>query len=1528
DRRERDALVATPSVHLDGSERCIHELFEAHARRAPEQIAVICETEQRTYRELDRDATRLAHRLVALGVGPGLVVGLHLARSIEFVVAMLAVLKAGGAYLPLDPELPHDRLSYMAADAHAVVVLSNGDLSGPWKTVRVDDKEQDAPALLVRARPDDLVYVLYTSGSTGRPKGVLVEHRGLVNYTLGVIQTLRIAPGTSFATVTTLSGDVGNTAIFPALCGGGTLHLISWDRATSARQLGEYLTRHRIDVLKAVPSLAAALIDSEHPEAVLPRQMLILGGEPLPWDLVDRVAALAPRCVVLNSYGPTETTVAALMNDTHGARYGVNVPVGRPLPNQRAYILDASRHLTPPGVVGEMYIGGAGVSRGYVGRPDLTEERFVPDPFVPGARMYRTGDRVRRLPDGSVEFLGRVDTQVKLRGFRIELGEIEATIRTSAHVADAAVVVREDTPGHRYLAAYVVARHGLDIAKLEAALADALPDYMIPSAFVTLSALPLTVNGKLDRRALPTPTMTSGAEYVAPRTAVEEAIATTWRELLGVERVGIRDDFFALGGHSLLATRLVARLRAQFAIDLPVRAIFEAKTIEGLAARSASGAEAPSFTLLPRGAHPPLSFAQQRLWFLAQLDPGSPAYQVAYARRLEALDLVALQRAIEALVSRHEILRTTFPALDGEPYQQVHPPGPWSLDGPQGHSFDLATGPLFRAHVTRVADDAHVLYVTFHHIVTDGASYRVFWSELWAYYDAFVDGRSIELPPLPVQYADYAAWQRSWLKGPELDRQLAFWTERLRGAPDETALPFKGPRPAHQTFGGRTVELTLDLDLARRVRGLARGEGASLFMTFAAGLRALLGRYTGQADILLGTAITNRNTPELEKLIGMFVNTLVLRNELRDDDSFATLLQREKAHALAAYDHQHTPFELVVDALGVERSLSRPPVFQVMYVHQGALTDVRGTSVGTDAATALFDLSIDTWEAGEQLGLSIVYNTDLFEHGLVEQLARHFVRLLDLVTRDPQQSLDTLDILSVDEHARLHAWNATEHPFDGALVPDLVEAQVDRTPDAIAVELEAAHLTFRELDIRANQLAHALRARGAGPDEPILLLLERSLDLPVAMLAIAKAGAAYLPVNPSTPRDRVQRIATDAHVRIVVGHHALAPLVDGLPVHTIWLDRAPLGDQPVTRPRNEIHPDQLAYVLSTSGSTGTPKGVMITHRALANHMRWMLEELAFGPDDVILQRTPYQFDASGWELWAPLMCGARMVIIGPDLHGDPHHLVTTMREKGVTVAQFVPTLLAAILDEESLADTVLTRVFCGGEALSGALVRRFDAPAACELFNLYGPTEATIDATMARVPRDVADEHVSIGRPVANTTTHVLDAAKRPVPAGVTGELFIGGVQLARGYLHRPDLTAERFVDVSGARLYRTGDRVRWNPDGTLAYRGRADDQIKLRGFRIELGEIEATLRALVADAAVVLREDTPGNPQLVAYVVPSDLDIAQLRSALATTLPDYMVPSAFVALTTLPLTPNGKLDRRALPVPDVAFTAYAAPRD
>jgi amino acid adenylation domain-containing protein/non-ribosomal peptide synthase protein (TIGR01720 family) len=1582
------------------TDEAIHELFEAQVDATPERMALVAGMDRLTFRELDRRANRLAHHLRARGVGPESVVGLAVSRSAGMIVGLLGILKAGGAYVPLDPAYPPSRLADILGEARSSVVVTEGRFAASLpegvRVVRLDD---DAAAIVAEsdARPEsavtsqNLAYVLFTSGSTGKPKGVAIEHRQLVSYVRGVMSRLDLADDASYAHVSTFSADLGNTVLFPPLVSGGCLHVIAEELTTNPNALAEYFTHERIDCLKIVPSHLAALLSASHPERILPKKLLVLGGEASTWELVARIEKLAPETRILNHYGPTETTVGVLtyaVEKGHVAPAPI-VPLGRPLPNSRVYVLDAQRQPTPTGVPGEVYIGGDGVARGYLNRPDLTAERFVADPFgAPGQRLYRTGDRARYLPDGSLVFLGRIDLQVKIRGYRIELGEIEAALAADVGVAEAVVLAPDDSPGDRRLVAFVVLRDGAAMSDVKSRLGERLPEYMVPGSFVATATIPLTPNGKIDRRALAAEERPAGVEedgYAAPRNPVEEVLAAIWTDVFDKERIGIHERFSDLGGHSLLAIQIVARARDAFQTQLALRAIFESPTIAGLAERieesirEEEGAVVPPIRHVPREQVLRLSFAQERLWFLDQLEPDRASYNIPAAIRLTgALDVSALERALATIYRRHEVLRTTFTAEDGRPRQVIHADatlrfliqdlGEMLADDREAAMraeaaaearlpFDLARGPLFRARLIRLGVDEHVLLYTMHHIVSDAWTRGIFNRELAALYEAFVAGRPSPLPDLPIQYADYAEWQRAWLDGEALGRQLEYWKKHLEGAPSSIDLPTDRPRPPVQTFRGERRFFELSPELLRGLKDLSRRNGATLFMTLLTAFDVLLHRLSGQSDLVVGTPILNRTRQETEGLIGFFLNTLAIRAEITDRVTFVELLERVREACLGAYAHQDMPFERLVTELSPERDLSRSPLFQVMFTLQNApgeaphLGALRLSPVSSGIATSKFDLTLGLGEGKGGLLGSFEYNLDLFDPGTIDRMIEQLRTLLEGVVADAERPVVEIPILTAMEREHvLSGLNATrvDHP-KGLLIHQIFEAQAERTPDAIALVFEGKSLTYGELDRRANQLAHALRGRGVGPDVLVGVCLDRSLELVIALYGVLKAGGAYVPLDPEYPRDRLAFMVEDARVPVLLtqAHVEAALPPHGAQVIRLDTEWAQIEKEPDSRlERGDLGLNHLAYVIYTSGSTGRPKGAMNEHRGVLNRLQWMQSAHGLTGADRVLQKTPFSFDVSVWEFFWPLMFGATLVVAKPEGHKDPTYLVDLIEAQGITTMHFVPSMLKVFTDElEREATrprcTSLKRVFASGEALLPAMVDAFVArlPGAA-LHNLYGPTEAAVDVTAWECKAGSAI--VPIGKPIDNVRIYLLDERREPVPVGVRGELYIGGVQVARGYLNRVEMTADRFVadpfvPEEGYPLYRTGDVARWLPNGEIEYLGRVDHQVKIRGFRIELGEIEAALAEHPAtrEVVVVAREDRPGDKRLVAYLAcvegPAPT-VGDLRSFLKDTLPDYMIPAAFIVLDELPLTSSGKIDRKALPAPDQADRldtgeAFVAPR-
>jgi amino acid adenylation domain-containing protein len=1564
---------------------CVHRLFEAQAERTPGAVALVFGEEEVTYRELNRRANQLAHHLRGLGIGPEVLVGICVERSVEMVVGLLGILKAGGAYVPLDPAFPKERIAFMLEDARVPLVLTQehlaAGLSGQGaRLVRLDaDVEaigrHSTEGPTGGARADNLAYVIYTSGSTGRPKGVQITHASLVNFLASMGQEPGLAEQDTLLAVTTLSFDIAGLEIFLPLTVGARVVLVPRDVAQDGKRLAKKLATSAATVMQATPATWQMLLEAGWSGS--PGLKVLCGGEAMPPDLAWQ---LRRRCASLwNVYGPTETTIWSTVHRVDGR--GGPVPIGRPIANTQVYVTDRRCQPVPVGVVGELLIGGDGLARGYLGRPERSAEKFIPSPFSdnPESRLYRTGDLARWLPSGELECLGRLDHQVKVRGFRIEPGEVEAALLRHPAVHQTAVVARDVVPGDRRLVAYLVADgHPLPShSELHRFLRGQLPEYMVPSAFVALDGLPLTPNGKVDRKALPAPPEAPARqqEADAAATPAEEIVAGVWAEVLDLDRVGPHDNFFELGGHSLLATRVAARLGDLFSVDVSVAALFEAATVAELARRieaEQAGGPAQAHELIGPAAaeeRAALSFAQQRLWFLDQWQPGTGVYNIAAAMRLSGpLDGAALERSLREIVRRHEVLRTTFPSARGQPAQVIAQDLPLrlpltDLGGlPEGEReaearrlaaevarapFDLACGPLLRVKLVRLGDEEHLFLVAMHHIVSDGWSIGVLNREVAALYGAYAAGGESPLPELPLQYADYAAWQRRRLQGAALQEQLDYWRGRLAGAPAALDLPTDRPRPAAPSYRGATLRFELPGSFAEAARALARREGCTLYMVLLAAFQALLHRYSGQDDFCVGTPIAGRGRPEAEGLVGCFVNTLVLRGDLSGDPSFAELLGRAREACLGAYAHQDVPFERLVEELQPKRDRSRSPLFQVMFALQNApqqaleLAGLRLAPWDIDTATSKFDLTLRLaeWEGG--LRGELEYSTELYEPGTAERLVGHYRALLEGATADPGRRVSELPLPTRPELDQLSAWNDTrvDYPREH-LLHRLVQEQTRCSPEATAVTCEGRSLTYRQLERRAALLAGRLAALGVGPDARVGVCMERSCELAVALLGVLQAGGAYVPLDPDYPAERLAFMLADAAPAVLLTQPRLAGRLPQHAAEVLCLDLGwGAGADAAAPPEPAVTPESLAYVIYTSGSTGRPKGAMNTHRGICNRLLWMQQQYRLGPADCVLQKTPFSFDVSVWEFFWPLLAGARLVLARPGGHKDPAYLAGLIHDERVTVCHFVPSMLRAFLLEPGLERRCagLRDVMCSGEALPYELQARFFARLGCRLHNLYGPTEAAVDVTYWECRRGDPRRLVPIGRPVANTQMYVLDRHDRPLPVGVPGELYIGGVQLARGYLNRPGLTAERFITHPElGRLYRTGDVGCWLADGALEYLGRTDHQVKLRGCRIELGEVEAALAQHpgVREAVAAAREDAPGDQRLVAYLVPgaaAGVSAEELRAFLRGKLPEQAVPSAFVVLDSLPLSPNGKVDRKALPAPERARPeleeAYVAPQ-
>ena len=1557
----------------DARNHCIHRLFEEQVRRTPDAIAIVGAGMTLSYAELDARANALAHHLRSLDVGPEVIVGSCLPRGVEMIVGMLGILKAGGAFVPLDPKHPQERLSGILAETGAPVALTLSTLTEHLprglRTICLD-RDREAIEAWGSQRPEtgvvpeNLAYVIYTSGSTGRPKGVQVAHRGLCNMIEAQIRIFGVSPDSRVLQFAAPSFDASVSEIFMALLAGASLWPVEQDSMLTGAPLGRFLAEHRITTATLSPSALASVPPQPFPEL----RTLIVAGEDCPSHVVaDWVGRR-----FINAYGPTEATVCVTAAVYDPESWSRNI--GRPLANSQVRLLGPEMWLLPASVAGELHVGGVGLARGYVGRPDLTAERFVPDPFAeePGKRLYRTGDLARYRQDGALEFLGRRDRQVKVRGFRIELGEIEAVLAQHPAVREAAVGVRRDDTD-AWLAAYVVHKPEgrLSIGELHRFVQEKLPEYMVPSAFLPLESLPLTTSGKVDHAALLALSPARPAidlPTIAPRSPIEEVLASIWAQILQVDEVGIHDNFFELGGHSLRAVQVISRVSDTFQVELPLRSLFEPPTVAGLAARveealrHRQSLDIPSLVPAPRDGDLPLSFAQQRLWFLHHLMPESAAYNVPVCLRLSGpLQPQLLERVLLEVVERHEVLRTVFAEHGGQPVQIVKEPPTWILHFVDlaalpadlrestalglarqeiARPFDLARGPLLRATLMRLSEQEHATALTLHHIASDGWSLGILVREVAALYDSVSMRRSSSLPELPLQYADYAVWQRRWLTGELLESMLAFWREQLDGAPQVLELPTDRPRPA--SSGSRAAKLAfhLPLDLQRRLRRLGQQRGCTLFMVLLAAFQALLYRISRQPDLLVGSPVANRNRSELEGLIGFFVNTLVFRGRLQDDETFLAFLVQVRQTALEAYAHQDLPFERLVEALHPDRTLSRPPLFQVMLALQNAPVEalslpgleLRPLALGN--AAPQFDLTLTLSENEGGLAGLVEYDVELFDRPTMARLIRRFEALLESVATRPEQALADLPCLTDSEHHQLLCeWNDTAARAPQSCLHEIFAEQAARTPEAVAAIAGGEGITYRELDRKANRLAHHLRRLGVGPEVRVGLSMERSLDLLVGLLGILKAGGAYVPLDPQLPEQRTAFILEDARAPLLLSQRTLAGWISTGPARLVLLEEAAelpeyLAAEP---PDAKAGPDNLAFMIYTSGSTGRPKGVLVPHRGVVNWILAAADCYALTPMDRVLQFASISFDVAADELFPTWSRGATLVLRPEEALADGVTLSRWIDDHGITVVN-LPTAFwqqwaRDLVDRGAPLPSPLRLVIVGSEKASFQAIRLWKrlAPRGARWINAYGPTEASVGTTVYELPLalDRAPADPPIGRPVRGTLVHLLDPRGHPVPIGLPGEIHIGGVGLTRGYLGRPEITAASFIPDpfsggAGERLYRTGDRARRLPDGNLQFLSRTDHQVKIRGFRVELGEIEAALQThpAVREAAVVLQQEDEPGARLVACLVPAEGGAPApgvLRSFLRQSLPDYMMPSVFVVLESLPITPGGKVDRQAL---------------
>ncbi len=1565
----------------------IHEQFEFIAEKYKDNIAIVFNNDSYTYGELNRRANKFARYLVKIGIKPESKIGICLDRSFEMVCSTLAVLKCGASFVPLDPAYPKERLKYIVNDSELTVLITDSNLSilfkdEPVTELLIDNKreiieEQSDENLNVLTPPNNMAYIIYTSGSTGKPKGVMLQHSSLVNFANDAITDFNIDTTARVLQFASFSFDAAIGEIFMALLAGATLVVSERETTMSVEAITDFINKNKISHATLPPSLLS-LMDEEKIEG---KKTIISVGDSCPWDLALRWSG---KHVFFNGYGPTETTVGAIWDvvDKNYLHKSVTTPIGKPIGNVKAYLLDKDMKLVPVGVEGEIYIGGYGVGRGYLNRPELTAEKFIPDPFSDneGARLYKTGDKGKYLRDGSIEFVGRVDFQVKIRGYRIELGEIEAAINQFEHVKTSVVIAVKDSNGNERLVAYVIPdEEDFNTEDLKEYLRDKLPDFMIPSVIIQMEAFPLSPNGKVDRKALPKPeNIELQQTIVLPRTATEELIANIWADVLKLDKVGIYQNFFEIGGHSLLATQVVSRLKESFKFEIPLKTLFDFPTVHLLAAEIeklelAESGDLPELTKVNRDEKIPLSFSQQRLWFLNELKPNDPSYNITNAFIIKgSLDLSVLKESINEIIKRHEILRTVFVEELGKPYQKILdnleieiPVIDLSMLSAQERvdkaknlakneaqkPFNLKKGPLIRLLLIKTAEDEYITIFSLHHIIADGWSIPILIRETVTIYEALKSKEEISLPELQIQYADYAVWQKEFMEGDLYKKELEYWKNELKGIPPVLDLPTDKPRPSIQTFNGAKYKFDLSADLIQELKGLSRAQNLTLFMTMLAVFQTLLHKYSAQKDVVIGTPIAGRTSSQLENLIGFFVNNLVIRTRFENNLTFKELLKQVREVTLGAFTNQDMPFDKLVEELQPVRDLSHTPIFQVMFVFQNIpienieISEFALKPFEFASGTTTYDLSLTLNESSEGMSCIFEYNTDLYYESTIERLANYYKHLLQLVVKDIKKKIGNIQLISDTEKEKyLVALNNTEAVYpDKSTVHGIFEKLTKETPSNTALYYAATKndvpqkLSYEDLNKRANKLAHYLLEKGLKKEDRVAIFLDRSFEMIEAVLGTLKAGGAFMPVDFNYPQERIDYMLEDAKISFIITTSDLEEKIkDKSKVILIDKKEELFTGVNEENPSIDILPDNLAYVIYTSGSTGKPKGTMLAHRGLTNLANVHKKNFNINSESKVLQFSSSSFDASVWETVMALLNGASLFLTSKETVSSGEDLAELIKKNGITTITLPPSVLA-IMPKTDMPE--LKTIITAGEAVWNELVEFWGADR--QFFNAYGPTETTVCASMYLCEKEYP-KGPPIGKPIDNFKVYVVDENLNPVPVGVPGELLVGGVGLARGYLGKPDLTAEKFIpdffnEIHGQRLYRTGDLVRLLEDGNIEFLGRIDTQAKVRGFRIELGEIEAQIKNLdqVLDTVVIVREDHPGDKRIVAYVVMKDeqkLDINNFRTLLANVLPDYMIPSAFVQLEKIPLTPNGKVDKYALPVPEISSmdlgVEYVEPRN
>ena len=1595
DAERRQILIEWNHTKKDyPKDRCLHQLFENQAEKAPENVAVVFEGKALTYSELNAKSNQLAKYIGTLGGGLNSVIGIYMDRSLELLIAILGVLKAGAAFVPLATDYPKDRLLFMLEDSNASLLVTQTHLKktlsseairsiclgeGGIAFEKVSDRNFDSGC-----SSSNLAYIIYTSGSTGRPKGVMITHRGICNHAQWMQAEFPFSESDAMVQKTPISFDASLVEFFVPLLNGAKLILARPEGHRDSDYLISLIKANSIAILQVVPSQLQMLMDNEEFNRCESLKYVICGAEALPVPLMNKFLNNM-TAQLYNFYGPTETSIdATFMRCTkNDSDYGI-VPIGRPIANTEVYILDSHLQPVPIGVAGELHIGGTGLASGYKNQLDLTAEKFILHPFDgdPDARLYKTGDLARYLPNGCIEFLGRIDHQIKIRGFRIELEEIEAVLCQNNEIKKALVLLRNDAVGNQRLVAYVELSngHNPDSEKLLFFLSQKLPEYMLPNAFVFLKAFPLLPNGKIDRSRLPEPELSQRnitTKFEPPQSATERTVAEIWTEVLGIKNIGVNDNFFSLGGHSLLATQVMSRVRKAFKLELSLTDFFVEPTVQQLAEKidgqdNKKAMPKESNVLRRIGKKTaPLSFPQDQIVFLTQLAPDNKAYTFQTTIHFSgSIDISVLERSLEEIVCRHDVFRTTFHVQDGQPIQRVHPPWKVSLpvddlsklpvqertEGTESiivdelnRAFHIEQLPLIRWRLIRLDSNEYILIHIEHHLVHDGWSVAVFMRELKTLYRAFIKGDVSPLKEMPIQFSDYTIWQKNRLRGAELDTLLKYWKSKLQAPLPVMALPTDYSRPPVPSYKGEEIDINIPGNLSDKLREISRREGTTLFIVMLSGFYLLLHRYISQKDLIIGTGVANRRFKETEGLIGMLVNTIVLRADISKKMTFRCLLKHVKKLTFEAFEHQDMPFGKLVETLSPHRDLSRNPIFQVLFsfhdsqVPEMDLPGAVGSLRYRHNKSAKFDLNIVTipW-AEQQMGTSLhcpkrhitmkwEYATDLFNRSTIERMINHYQSLLIGVIDSPEKQLSEYSMLNeMEKQQLLNQWSASRSEYESSKsIHQLFEAQASFTPNQVALVFKEHELSYAELNAKANQVAHHLKKNGVGPDTLVGLGMERSIDMLIGMLGILKAGGAYVPLDPSYPDERLSFMMKDTKMKVLLTQEHVLSCLPKFGGDIICIDRdwERVSNESRANLKQQVDADGLAYVMYTSGSTGKPKGVSVIHRGVVRLVK-NTNYIDINESDVFLQFAPISFDASTFEIWGALLNGARLVLY-PGETAALHELGDIIKKHSVTTLWLTAGLFHEMAGNHLNGLNTVKQLLAGGDVLSAHHVKSvLTRLKKCRLINGYGPTEnTTFTCCHVMTHADQVGQTVPIGRPISNTQVYILDDHLQPVPIGVVGELYIGGDGLARGYFNRPDLTAEKFIanpfsDDPSSRLYKSGDLARYRMDGTIDFIGRRDNQVKIRGFRIELGEIESALEAhpKVTSAVVKIWEGKEGDKRLSAYMVGSSkaASDAEIFNFLKQKLPVYMVPSHLIWLESFPLLPSGKVDRASLLAPEI----------